>query len=447
MYLLINVTFLFLNMGITIGLVIGALLLLRPALVRILSPQKRAWLWTAAWFPAYLPQLYGITSLLFYTGIPFSFPDLISPRVTGSFNVPSYFPNYYSGTKDYNLFLPGGQMIQTELQEDWMTLLSLIWLAGALGLTAYGWYRGRCLLKRARQGRLLAHDDPMMEHIRKEYRENTLVYVCSGLPTSFVRSGSISVDKTMYTHEIFLQEELSPEQMKLVLCHEARHIDLNHCIWKGYANIGLYLYWWNPVVWLGYRYFCRDLELACDKAVLDELDKEERRDYARALVEIGSGRQLWEAPLSFGECDAQLRVKAAVSWRPSASRWSVKNIAGVALTLGLMLFFLAGPKSGPREEDMQLVWDQQVLQSETIRFRIHGLDNSGRSHPLELTQLWVRPGTADKELGPYYGLDTDGTWWTFKLLWVSKMEYQAISLLTNPNAAGLIERGELVQVK
>ena len=37
----------------------------------------------------------------------------------------------------------------------------------------------------------------------------------------------------------------------------------------------------GPLIWLGYKYFCRDLELACDAAVLKELEPEERREYAR----------------------------------------------------------------------------------------------------------------------------------------------------------------------
>ncbi len=86
---------------------------------------------------------------------------------------------------------------------------------------------------------------------------------------------------------ICLQRELSPEQRALVLRHELEHIRLGHLWFKGWANMGVFLYWWDPLIWLGYKYFCRDLELACDAAVLKELEPEERREYARTLVEMG----------------------------------------------------------------------------------------------------------------------------------------------------------------
>lgn len=54
----------------------------------------------------------------------------------------------------------------------------------------------------------------------------------------------------------------------------------------------------------------RDMELACDQRTLDQLEPEQRKEYAKTLVELGAGRRLWEAPLCFGECDGALRVRA-----------------------------------------------------------------------------------------------------------------------------------------
>ena len=31
-------------------------------------------------------------------------------------------------------------------------------------------------------------------------------------------------------------------------------------------------YWFNPLVWLGYVLLCRDLEMACDEAVIQSLE-------------------------------------------------------------------------------------------------------------------------------------------------------------------------------
>ena len=370
MWFLVNVALLFLNLGILIGLTAGALLLLRPLLLRVLPPQLRAKLWLVVWFPAYLPTLYGATNIL-GRWFPFNFRSLVSPqmRVWSSFAIPTYYPDYYRGTGQYNLALPNGVLYQVELHEEWMSLMTVVWLAGFACIILYTWYRNKELMDLARQGEVLAWDDPLMQNLPEKDRGYVLVRICPGLPTSFVHKGKEIVQGEEFLYGIYLQKELPPEQMALVLRHEGQHMRLNHCLWKWYANIGLVLYWWNPLIWLGYRYFCRDLELACDRAVMDQLTKEERRDYARTLVELGCGRQLWEAPLSFGESDAQLRVKAAVAWKPAAARWSVRNLASVALTVFLALFFLAGPgEIAVGEEEQAVVW-QQIENSKTVEIQ------------------------------------------------------------------------------
>lgn len=57
--------------------------------------------------------------------------------------------------------------------------------------------------------------------------------------------------------------------------------------------------------------------------MLEKLNPAERIEYTKTLVELGCGRQLWTQPLCFGECDAEIRVKAALKWKPQGMwlRW------------------------------------------------------------------------------------------------------------------------------
>lgn len=140
-----------------------------------------------------------------------------------------------------------------------------------------------------------------------------------------------------------------------MLRHELEHIRLGHLWFKGWANMGVFLYWWDPLIWLGYKYFCRDLELACDAAVLRELEPEERREYARTLVEMGAGRSLWSTPLCFGECDTAVRVKTAA--RPQRTGGAWRGLSWLTTVL-LFLFFLGGPTQGVLAEDALLTWER-----------------------------------------------------------------------------------------
>lgn len=210
----------------------------------------------------------------------------------------------------------------------------------------------RRLKELLRRGEPLGGEEALTKHVLQEETRKIQIRLVEGLPTSFLTSrgwlGSVE-------YVICLQRELSPEQRALVLRHELEHIRLGHLWFKGWANMGVFLYWWDPLIWLGYKYFCRDLELACDAAVLKELEPEERREYARTLVEMGAGRSLWSTPLCFGECDTAVRVKTAA--RPQRTGGAWRGLSWLTTVL-LFLFFLGGPTQGVLAEDALLTWER-----------------------------------------------------------------------------------------
>ena len=52
------------NLGLAVGMMFAALFLLRPLLVRILSPGQRVALWVVGWISLYSPSFYGLLSLV-----------------------------------------------------------------------------------------------------------------------------------------------------------------------------------------------------------------------------------------------------------------------------------------------------------------------------------------------------------------------------------------------
>ena len=353
------------NLGLATGLVCGALLLLRPVLVRILSPRQRLLLWGTVWLSAYMPNWYEIFSWLHI--LPVTLRDFITPRTDTNpmyDGVPAYLPAF-QGEGVYNLALPGGSSATVTL-EPWMfALFTAVFTAGLI-LTIVFLSRGTDRLKaQAVRGRLLDWDGPELRaclDLRPE-KDNVRVRLCAGLPTSFVYQKGERFQEEKYDM-VYLQEELSPERRNLVLRHEINHIRLHHPWLKTIVSCGLVLHWWNPLVWLAFRYTCRDLELDCDDTTLAQLDGEQRREYAKTLVELGSGKQLWDAPLAFGESDGAVRVKAAVAWkeRPfyvqdagkQKNFWSWS--ASWAVCAIVLLFFVGGPSGVllPADLDLQI---------------------------------------------------------------------------------------------
>lgn len=336
----------FLNIGLSIGLTFGALILLRPVTGRLLRPKHQVWLWFAGWYLGYLFQFYDLLGQ--WVRLPFSFRDLIIPRVeeTGVRSYPMYISSGLE--KAPSLMLPGGAefSLPSDLFERLLPVIGVVWVTVFVAAMVWSSVQERKLRRLGQRG------ERMDRETMEEYgitEKDVAVRLCEGLPASFVRLGRDTGWGDGVRFVICLQKELPPERMRLVLLHEMKHIELHHAWYKLIIVIGLTaLYWWNPIMWLAYRLTCRDMELACDEAVLEELEPAQRRDYARTLVDLGSGRHLWGNMTSFGECDAALRVRRAAGWSPeNRAAWIVSVTLGFVL---VVFFYCGGPRYDNRDE-------------------------------------------------------------------------------------------------
>ena len=405
----------YLNLGLAVGLTCGALLLLRPLLKRVLSPRQRLLLWMTAWFSAYTLQGYQLLSYLHV--LPVTFRDLITPRTMENLSfdrVPAYFPDC-QWDQQINLALPGGSYVPLSL-EPWMApLAGAVLLGGVVLLTLYFSRRSEGIKAQASQGRLLDWDGPELKPFYglKPADDYVLVRLCKGLPTSFVYQKAEKFDGIKY-NMIYLQEELPQERMALVLRHELNHLKRNHTWMKGIITCGLVLHWWNPLIWLAYKYTCLDLEMDCDRFTLEQLSPQNCREYAKTLVELGAGKQIWDAPLAFGESDGAARVKAAVTWKKQTvyvqEAWKQKNfwlrLPSFLLFLLLLLFFVGGPSNVVLPADVDIQITQQFGSQEN--FLQQELDRLGLPNSVTVQQGW-RSFQQARFFNAVYQL-SDGRW-------------------------------------
>ncbi len=405
----------YLNLGLAVGLICGALLLLRPLLKRVLSPRQRLLLWMTAWFSAYTLQGYQLLSYLHV--LPVTFRDLITPRTMENLSfdrVPAYFPDC-QWDQQINLALPGGFYVPLSL-EPWMApLAGAVLLGGVVLLTLYFCRRSEGIKAQASQGRLLDWDGPELKPFYglKPAGDYVLVRLCKGLPTSFVYQKAEKLDGIKY-NMIYLQEGLPPERMGMVLRHELNHLKRNHTWMKGIITCGLVLHWWNPLIWLAYKYTCLDLEMDCDRFTLEQLSPQNCREYAKTLVELGAGKQIWDAPLAFGESDGAARVKAAVTWKKQTiyvqEAWKQKNfwlrLPSFLLFLLLLLFFVGGPSNVVLPADVDIQITQQFGSQEN--FLQQELDRLGLPNSVTVQQGW-RSFQQARFFNAVYQL-SDGRW-------------------------------------
>jgi len=374
----------FLNTGLLLGLMHLALVLLRPVLLRLFTAQQRVWVWMTVWIMGYIfnRNRGGV--------LPVTFQDLLGVRTAGSFfSDAAFLPSAYVGEGTYHVALPGKILVPVELNDALMRVLPVLWGIGAAVLVVRFLWRSRVLTARMRTGRELGFDDPLVEGVKLDggaLRGDTEVWVASGLPTSFVSRRFVGL------HTIAIQGELPFETQKLVLLHEQRHIALWHTWWKVIATINLVLFWWNPLVWLGFRYFCRDMELACDDSVMKRLSPEERKRYAEILVELGRGNPLLDAPLSFGECDAAVRVRSLVKWKPRHAAFTALTWA---MAVVLCLFFFGGHRQPYPAADLALAFQRDYGSMEQFAVEL----NDGMADALELYKPHAIPKPEPPDMG------------------------------------------------
>lgn len=198
-----------------------------------------------------------------------------------------------------------------------LPIAAAFWMLGAAAMLLWALVSWLRLRKRAR------------EAVRLE--EN--VYECE-IASPFVLG--------LFRPRIYLPFSLENGERELVLAHERAHITAGDHIIKPLGWLLLAAHWYNPLVWLAYALFCRDIELACDERVVHGLSLSDRADYSQALLDLSRPRGGVRAcPLAFGESSVKGRVKSVLSYKKPAF-WLV--LLAVVVCVGAAVCFLTDPK-------------------------------------------------------------------------------------------------------
>ncbi len=171
------------------------------------------------------------------------------------------------------------------------------------------------------------------------------VYLCDNIKSPFILG--------VFRPRIYLTSGMDEAARDCVLRHERAHLRRWDHVWKPLGFALLAVYWYDPLVWVAYILFCRDMELACDERVIRDMAAEERAAYSQALLDCSRGRR-WVAacPLAFGEVGVKTRVKA-VLWYKKPGFWV--SVAAVLVCIAVAVCFLTNPKgAGNEEPDLSL---------------------------------------------------------------------------------------------
>ena len=164
---------------------------------------------------------------------------------------------------------------------------------------------------------------------------------------------------------IYLPMRMDEGTAAYVIAHERAHLARRDHWWKVLGYLVLALHWFNPLVWVAYILFCRDIELACDEKVVKGLDGAARADYSQALLSCAApGRAVAACPLAFGEGNIKTRVKSALHYKKPAF-W-VAAAAVLAVVIVAVCFL-----TNPRSERGSLVWAQKLNAADVASIELY----------------------------------------------------------------------------
>lgn len=178
------------------------------------------------------------------------------------------------------------------------------------------------------------------------------VYMSNACPTPFILG--------VFAPRIYLPENLPDADRNAVLLHERAHIRRRDHIWKllGFAIAAVY--WFDPLVWLGYHLFSKDVEFACDERVIGNLDPAGKKAYAEALLHCSLLKLPRAAcPLAFGETSVKARIASVAKFKAPAI-WKLL-LAAVSLPV-TGICFLTDPHYMPKQE----VFERVILENSNL---------------------------------------------------------------------------------
>ena len=204
------------------------------------------------------------------------------------------------------------------------TLIPLVW---GLGIAAMLLYAAVSYFRLSRQVRLSAP-------------AGKRVYRCDTISTPFILG--------IVNPKIFLPSDLDEKTAVSVLAHEQAHLRRGDHLWKPLGYVLLSIYWFNPLCWVAYFLFCRDVEQACDEAVIASMNPQQKKDYSAALLACAAPNRIQVCPLAFAEVGVKQRIAGVLNYRkPKFWVVALAALLCVSLTAGL----LTDPVKATKAED------------------------------------------------------------------------------------------------
>ncbi len=218
-----------------------------------------------------------------------------------------------------------------------------VWLCGMASMAVYA-IISYTLLKRK---------------VREAVKQDKRIFICDNISSPFIMG--------VLFPRIYLPSSIKEADAEMVIAHEQAHIKRKDHFWKPLGFLLLTVYWFNPLLWVAYVMFCKDIESACDEKVIKKYGLQIKKQYSEALLNCSvSGKWVTACPVAFGETAVKTRIKGVLNYKKPAF-WII--IIAVLACIATSVFFLTDPLSNETGDDMSNVSDSIVNDKDSVAAR------------------------------------------------------------------------------
>lgn len=236
-------------------------------------------------------------------------------------------------------------------------ILPWIWIAGLssfLLFSVYSYISAWTKLKTA----VICSKDYVYDCKKKlGLKRNIKMYVSDKISTPIV----FGLIRPKIILPVNTAENSNESELRYIITHELVHIKRFDNIIKILWVISLCIYWFNPMIWLGFIISQKDMEMSCDEKVLTLNNEDIRSEYASSLINLAAKQNtLFNGGiLAFGESNIKSRIKGIMKFKKPKFIIGILSFIILA-AIGLSLLTNGNRKAEAQGFDKSKVQDYQL---------------------------------------------------------------------------------------
>jgi len=217
-----------------------------------------------------------------------------------------------------------------------MFLAGLVWLAGVAAMLLYCIYSYVKAANRLKIATLLKDNTLLNECSQSLKLKRKVELFSSDIVNTPVVYGII---KPRIIIPKILSEMDTGDAKKYIIIHELVHIKRFDYLLKLLSVFALCIHWFNPVVWLSFKLFQKDMEIACDEKVMSVCEEDIRCQYATSLINMAAKQNgiINGGLLAFGESNIKSRVKGIMNYKKPVFFVGIVVAAALVVTAVVLL--------------------------------------------------------------------------------------------------------------